>query len=207
MSIFLFANNATSTIQGALAIDGTEITVASGTGSLFSEPVDGVSVFRATLSNSTGTLLEIVECILRSGDVMTIMRAQEGTTALAWPSGTLIKQLLTAGQADAFLQTTGGPLFYPSRQITSDGQTTITSTDVGLLVNKTSITTFLIPAPTGSGRFLIFKDYAGNCSTFNITLDAGAGKFINGQQTLVMNGNYSTTMLIDMSSTKWGTLI
>lgn len=101
-----------------------------------------------------------------------------------------------------------GPFYLPPRVVAADDETDITTTDVALLVSKTipGATLFDLPTPA-LGRVLVFKDMAGNAETFNITLDAGAGKTINGQQTLVMNANYGTTMLLGMSTAQWGTLI
>lgn len=101
-----------------------------------------------------------------------------------------------------------GPFLLASRVAINDSQTTITATDVALLINKTvgSATAITLPTPT-LGRVLIIKDMKGDSGTNAITLDAGAAKFINGLQTLVMNANYAATMVIGESATQWGTLI
>lgn len=40
---------------------------------------------------------ELVKCTLRSSDTLTIVRAQEGSSAGSWPVGTTVQQVLTAG--------------------------------------------------------------------------------------------------------------
>ena len=80
-----WTNNATTTIASGIASGDTTITVAGGTGALF--PTLGVGDrFYATLNDSSNNI-EIVEVTARSGDVMTVVRGQDGTTALAWVGG------------------------------------------------------------------------------------------------------------------------
>lgn len=96
----------------------------------------------------------------------------------------------------------------PCRVVTADAFSGFLPTDTGLLINKTVAgpTTCMLPTPMLS-KLVMIKDMKGDAGTNSITLDAGSGNLINGQQTLVMNANYETTMLIGMSSTQWGTLI
>ena len=97
----IFANNAATTTAGAIAAGATAINVASGTGALFPVPGSG-QFFALTLSNQTQE--EITYCTSRTGDVVTVTRGQEGTTALAWPAGTTIANLWTAGSAALLVQ-------------------------------------------------------------------------------------------------------
>lgn len=101
----------------------------------------------------------------------------------------------------------------PFRVVTSNADSNFLATDTVLLINKTvgGATSVVLPAsPLLSAtytRVIVIKDMKGDAGTNNITLDAGSGSLINGQQTLVMDANYGTTMLIGMSATQWGTLI
>ena len=96
----------------------------------------------------------------------------------------------------------------PCRVVLSNATSTLLPTDTGLLINKTIAGPTSVSLPTPVFQKLVFvKDMKGDAGTNNITLDAGGGNLINGQQTLVMNGNWGTTMLIGMSGTQWGTLI
>lgn len=91
----LLVNNAATTLAvAALAGDAT-LTVVDG--SHFPTPTAG-DFFLVTLSNATPeTLWEICKCTSRSGNVLTITRAQEGTTALGWAIGSKCEVRLTAG--------------------------------------------------------------------------------------------------------------
>jgi hypothetical protein len=88
------ANNAFATLAAGISNSATSITVASGQGARF--PVLGAGdYFYATLIN-TSNQLEIVKCTARSADVLTVVRAQEGTTARAYDVGDRIEIRITA---------------------------------------------------------------------------------------------------------------
>jgi len=80
-----WANNATTTIASGISSGATTITVAGGTGSLF-PTAGGADYFYATLNDSSNNI-EIVKVTGRSGDVMTVVRGQDGTTAQAFVGG------------------------------------------------------------------------------------------------------------------------
>ncbi|WP_312773360.1 glycine-rich domain-containing protein [Atlantibacter hermannii] len=101
----LAANNAQTVLAAGISSSATSITVNTGTGALFPAPVSGTSYFKLTLVDAaTGSLTEIVHVTARSGDVMTIQRGQEGTTARAWSANDLAANMMTAGSFDALLQ-------------------------------------------------------------------------------------------------------
>lgn len=105
MSQLLWANNASTTITGTIAFNSTSVTVSAGTGGEFPSP-GAYQYFLATLSPSTPGAQppEIVLVTARSGDVFTITRGQEGTTAQAWGAGTILQNLITKGTLNAFPQ-------------------------------------------------------------------------------------------------------
>jgi hypothetical protein len=95
----LFANNVASVLAGAITPASTTITLASGSGSKFPSPAGG-NYFVLTLYQMAGNIEinhEIVKCTARAGDVLTIVRAQEGTTARAFASADPVSMRLTAG--------------------------------------------------------------------------------------------------------------
>lgn len=92
----LYTNNATSTLAEGISDSATSLTLATGGGALFAAPADG-DWQMLTLANADGTLVEIVKATARSGDVLTVERAQEGTTALAWATDDKVQARLTAG--------------------------------------------------------------------------------------------------------------
>lgn len=93
MSIKIKNNSSSLLAVGLSAVDVTA-TVASGEGSLFPTLSVG-EYFYATLENSIGSI-EIVKVTARTSDAMTIVRAQEGTTAQIWAGGDVIDLRITA---------------------------------------------------------------------------------------------------------------
>lgn len=80
-----WTNNATTTIASGISSGDTSITLAGSTGALF--PTLGAGdYFYGTLNNANNDI-EIVKVTGRSGDVLTVVRAQEGTSAAAWVGG------------------------------------------------------------------------------------------------------------------------
>ena len=95
-----FTNNATTTVPSTISNVATSITVATGTGSLF-PTLTGSEFFIATLVNTIALdpgfgQMEIIKVTARSGDVMTVVRGQEGTSGTNFPAGVLFELRPTA---------------------------------------------------------------------------------------------------------------
>lgn len=86
-------NNATSTLAGSINAAVTSLSVQSGHGALFPALAAG-EWFPATLKDASGNM-EVVHVTARATDAFTIVRAQEGTAALSWASGSRIDLRLT----------------------------------------------------------------------------------------------------------------
>lgn len=100
----LFSNNASTTVAGSITATDTTVTLAAGTGVEFPNPT-GADYFVATFyDQATKTINEIVHVTHRNGDICTIARAQEGTTAQAWNAGDIFANLVTAGTLQSFVQ-------------------------------------------------------------------------------------------------------
>ncbi|HEN3366357.1 TPA: hypothetical protein U5D82_002213 [Yersinia enterocolitica] len=101
----LSANNASTVLSAGISALATTLTVNTGTGGLFPSPVSGTSFFKLTLVDAaTGTLTEIVHVTARTGDIMTIVRGQEGTTNRLWSANDIAANMMTAGTLDLFAQ-------------------------------------------------------------------------------------------------------
>jgi hypothetical protein len=97
----ILKNNATSTITTAISASDVGLAVAAGTGSLF--PTLGTGdYFYATLV-STGGSYEVIKVTARVSDTMVIVRAQEGTTAQSFASGSRIEVRVTAASIQDML--------------------------------------------------------------------------------------------------------
>ena len=102
----LASNNASSVLAAGISASATTLTVNTGTGALFPAPVASASYFKLTLVDAaTGTLTEIVHVTAVSGDVFTVARGQEGTTARIWSANDIAANMFTSGTLAALLQT------------------------------------------------------------------------------------------------------
>lgn len=104
--IELYANNAHSVLAGSITSSSATLSVSPGTGSNFPVPVPGVSFFRLVLTGaaSPNTVEEICYVTQVSGDTFTVLRGQEGTTAVAWSVNDLAYNAVTAGTLEQFMQ-------------------------------------------------------------------------------------------------------
>lgn len=106
MSIFVFANNASSLLASGITNSQTTVTVTTGQGALF-PAISAGQVAACTIEDVSGNI-EVVYATGRTGDTLTIVRGEEGTTALAFASGSRIEQRVTLGVLAALLQKNGG---------------------------------------------------------------------------------------------------
>lgn len=89
-----FANNATTSLFSSATASDTQIVVSPGGGALF-PAAGGSNYFMVTLVDIATGLLEIMKVTNRSGDVFTVVRAQEGTAARAFTAGSPVELRLT----------------------------------------------------------------------------------------------------------------
>ena len=140
------SNNGLSTLAAGITSSDTSITLATGDGSKFPALSAG-EWFMATLVKSTGTF-EIVKVTARFGDVLTVTRAQEGTTASAFSAGDRIEHRLTAGTVMGEFARIDSAIAANSGGATGGG------TDAIFNLNNAAITTdYTIPAGKNAGSF------------------------------------------------------
>lgn len=97
MTIFTFANNVNTTLAGAVSSGATNITLSSTQNLPSSIPAGQVLVI--TLNDAaTRNNYEIVYATAITGATLTVVRGQEGTSALAWLTGDFAFSPPTAGQ-------------------------------------------------------------------------------------------------------------
>jgi hypothetical protein len=88
------ANNATSTIVTGINASDVGVVLATGDGAKFPTLAAG-EYFYITFESSGGTY-EIAKATARAGDSLTIVRAQEGTTAQSFAAGSRVELRVTA---------------------------------------------------------------------------------------------------------------
>jgi microcystin-dependent protein len=90
-----FANNAATTLFSSVTVSDAQIVVSPGGGALFPTAGSG-NYFMVTVVDQTTGTPEIMKVTSRTADTFTVTRAQEGTSAKAFPSGSPVELRLTA---------------------------------------------------------------------------------------------------------------
>lgn len=213
MTAILFANNASAALAASISASTTTITVTTGQGALF-PAVSGGSYFYATLTDSSNNL-EIVKITGRTTDSMTVVRAQEGTTARAYAAADKLELRVTAATLDNFAQliddqtfsgantfntapTFGTPLAVASG---GTGSSTATGTGTPVLANGPTLVAPALGTPASgvltncSGDALGLR--SGGLKSANFTVEEAGGKllFKYGSVTIATldsTGNFTT---------------
>lgn len=98
-------NNASATLASSITNSATSISLTTGQGASFPALSAG-DFFYATLVDSSNNL-EIIKVTARSADVLTVVRAQDNTTARAYAAGDKFELRAVAAVFSEFVQITG----------------------------------------------------------------------------------------------------
>jgi hypothetical protein len=156
-----FTDNATSILAATITSGSTSVQVSTGQGALF-PTLTGTEYFIAAIQDTAGNV-EYVKVTAVSGDVFTVVRAQEGTTAQGFTANLARVELRnTAGTMSAMYQKDGdtltGNMNGGGHSITNVVLGANTSMEAGTeIVNTpirgdTGITTNQLVVPPGGGR-------------------------------------------------------
>jgi len=182
MTIQLYANNAKTTLASAITSTQTSITVAPGTGAEFPNPTTG-QAFKITLVSATSSsTYEICLCTSISGDTLTIVRAQEGTTALPFLLNDIVGNFDTAAVMADLVQSEQLQTMYYEYAVATGSANAITST---IPSNLTAVT---------DGMSIIIKSAYANtgATTLNLTLGStstGVIPIVKGNNTSLIAGD------------------
>jgi hypothetical protein len=163
----LFSNNASTTVSGSITAASTSVALAAGTGVLFPNPTGGNFYVATFYDQATKTVNEIIHVTAMSGDIATIVRAQEGTTAKAWNAGDIFANLVTAGTLNNFVQAGTGP---------ANTSIVYVGTDTSVTPNLIVATTNPVPASLATGmQFNIWvKNNSTGSGPVNVQLNGGS---------------------------------
>jgi hypothetical protein len=144
-------NNASGTLATSINASDTGIVLTTGNGANF--PALGASdYFYATLE-STGGTFEVIKVTARSGDSMTVVRAQDGSAANSFAAGSRIELRVTAQSVlDAVDQVTAAQVeFTPVGALTATNvQAAIAEVVTDLALSSGSSTVGFLQSGTGA---------------------------------------------------------
>ena len=95
---YKFINNYETKLTAQATAAATSITVANASGI----SVSIGDTWRLTIQNANATQFELIDVTAVSGNVLTVLRAREGTTAQAWPIDSIVICGVTKAQLESF---------------------------------------------------------------------------------------------------------
>src|SRR6516164_8086885 len=182
----LFSNNASTTVSGSITAASTTVMLAAGTGVLFPNPTGGNFYVATFYDQATKTQNEIVHVTAMAGDIATIVRAQEGTTAKNWNAGDIFANLVTAGTLNNFVQAGTGP---------ANTSLVYVGTDTSVTPNLVIATTN--PVPTSFAIGMLFNILIKNTNTaaVNVQLNGLASvPLVRSNGAALLNGDIIANM-------------
>ena len=165
----LYTNNAATYLAFGITNTATTMQVSANAGSLFPNPTGG-DYFYVSLISLSGPIIEIVKCTARSGDILTIERGQEGTSALYWNMGDNVQLRITAAGMNYIAGSTASTTLEQSFTATQ-GQTVFTLTNFDYSPGTNNLAVFVNGSKQVSGTNYIETNV--NTVTFTTGLNAG----------------------------------
>jgi hypothetical protein len=120
MAEILFTNFAHSQLAGSINSSATTLLLETGHGARFPNPTGG-DFFYVTLENAS-LVREIVKVTARATDTLTVVRAQDNTTAASWSAGDTVALRLNAAAIDYMINNV-------TRRTAADGSAIIPTGD------------------------------------------------------------------------------
>jgi hypothetical protein len=167
----LFSNHASSLLQAGILAGATSLTIAAADADKFPAPTGG-DWFPVVAVDVLGEI-EVMRCTARSGDTLTVTRAQEGTSARAFTAGAKVALRLTAGALDAALDLKAAAADLTSHTSNTANPHAVTKSQVGLAnVDNTSDLAKPISTATQSALATKFPKDGSESMTGDLDLDS-----------------------------------
>ena len=104
----LFTNNAATALAKAITPTDNVLQITAGTGSYFPQPTGGNYFYLTLIQINNPEVSEIVKCIDRTGDYLTVERGQEGTQPQIFNISDNVELRITAASLNLFAIGGGG---------------------------------------------------------------------------------------------------
>lgn len=143
MANILYANNAAGTLASGITAASLSLTLNAGQAAAFPAPTPP-QVFYVTLTDATTqTLIEIVKVTAVSGNIFSIVRAQDGTSALSWNANDIVSQRAIRLEMQGWENAAEGQFAAQGTAITPSTTLGIVGTTLGDNANAGSVGEYL----------------------------------------------------------------
>jgi hypothetical protein len=177
-------NNAVGFLASAISNSDISATLTSGSGATF-PAAGGSDYFYATISTTAGGY-EIVKVTNKSGDVFTIVRAQEGTSASSFAAGSRVELRVTA---QAIIDAIN------DRLTTKDDASEISYTPGGSGAVATTVQTKLRESISAEDFGAVGDGSANDTAALQAAINA-----LTAGDTLVLSGNYKVNASLTITN-------
>jgi len=171
MSFPLFTNNAATALARGITPIDTILQLTPGTGSYFPQPTGGNYFMLTLVQINNPEVAEIVKCINRTGDYLTVVRGQEGTAPQIFNISDNVELRITAGSLNLFASSKDTVTIFQEYQVATQAQTIFTLSSFTYLVGYNALSVFV----NGSKQIigLNYIETSTSIITFNSGLNAG----------------------------------
>lgn len=135
MARALVTNNAIGALASGINNSATTVVLTAGQGALFPSPTGG-DFFYCTIIDASNNK-EIVKCTARATDTLTVVRAQDGTTARSFIATARVELRDTAALHDLYPQLAYANTFTADQTIT--GSLAVSATITGVTLKGTTV--------------------------------------------------------------------
>lgn len=203
---YSFSNFNLTTLAQAMGTGSPSVIVSPGTGTNFPTPTGGTQFAIVLNDAASRTLYEVVYCTARTGDTMTVLRAQEGTTARTWSIGDYVWCGTTAGTQANMVQVpamTNGSISPVFAYTTSNqgfaaagfdpsgfGQLRMVGGNYGTILRNDGSTQYFLQTASGNpyGTWNGFRPFYWNLASGAVTIDgSGSGAGFGGSVSIPGN--------------------
>ncbi len=174
MSRPLFTNNASTVLARAITPTDTILQLTAGTGQYFPQPTLGNYFMLTLVQVNNPEVSEIVQCTARVGDILTIVRGQEGTQPQIFNISDNVELRITAGSLNLFASSKDIVTIFEEYQVATQAQTIFTISSFAYLVGYNALSVFV----NGSKQIIGLNYIETSTSTVTFISGLNAGDIV-----------------------------